>query len=227
MDLTIGDLELKDVGIPVIWGSRAIAQGSDRRLSVINLSSTPERLEILADQPAPGVNFVPILGGFRILAFREGGYDYNKNERTLTSPGGELPDCQIDDQYVRVGTEVFPKSTDYLTDAILTVSSNNVGITTQIPHGLRKLVVRNAPNPAIPEHTFILTGTSLTGQTVKIARGICECNTERDLRKEFALGVNEHWRCPDCDRTYSFDGDRIKVAASSSPLGPIGAMASR
>src|SRR3954452_19286057 len=101
MDIRVGTRILADIGIPVLWGDRAVAQDSDRRLSVIDYRSEPARLEILEDRPAPGINFVPTVSGFRILPLRGGPYEYNKTDKTLTSTTNELPECQIDESFVR------------------------------------------------------------------------------------------------------------------------------
>jgi hypothetical protein len=152
MDLKVGTRELQDVGIPLLWGDRAVVQDSHNRLSVVNYGSRPTRLEILEDQPAPGANFVPTTGGFRILSFPAGSYDFNVQDRTLSSPTNDLPECQIDELNVRVGEEVYPKSADYRTDSSLQVTAHDVRLVTRLPRALAKLVTEQVPNPDIPEH---------------------------------------------------------------------------
>jgi hypothetical protein len=109
MDLWIGSQSLRDVDVTLLWGSRAIVQDRQGKLSVVDLSLRPARLEILRDRPAPGINFVPTIGGFRILSYPDGSYDYNPKDKILTSGAGDLPNCQIDGQFIRVGTSVLQR----------------------------------------------------------------------------------------------------------------------
>jgi hypothetical protein len=231
MDIRVGTQILEDVGIPVVWGDRAIVQHSERRLSVIDSRSQPARLEILKDQPAPGVNFVPTLSGFRILPFRGGAYEYNKTDKTLTSATNDLPECQIGEDYVRVGSGIVHKNPDHRTDASLLVTASDVRLVNRLPDMLAELIADDVPNPDIPEHSFILSGKTSTGESIKVARGICECNVDHDLSKEFFLNSGERWICPDCENIYSFDGERIAVTrpitGTPPPDGSILAIVSR
>ena len=72
---------------------------------------------------------------------------------------------------------------------------------------------RYAANPDIPETPFIVTGTTLTGEPVTVALGVCVCHENRGPGfGKFWLRPGEQWVCPECDRTYLFDGHRIDIA---------------
>jgi hypothetical protein len=71
------------------------------------------------------------------------------------------------------------------------------------------------PNPHIPENAFIVTGTTFSGEAVKVAIGVCVCNVTRDESKgRFWLRAGESWSCPQCGRVYVFDGERIEIFRS-------------
>src|SRR5712692_9899225 len=104
MNLRMGGQYFKDVQIPLLWGTRAVLQDKQGRLSVIDLSSDTASLEILADEPAAGVAFAPRVDGYVILADGRELYAYNPQERLLSSISLELPECQILPRGIRVGT---------------------------------------------------------------------------------------------------------------------------
>ncbi len=142
MDIRVGNRVLKDVDVPLLWGNRAVIQHRLGNLSVIDLGSRPARLEILEDQPAPGVSFAPTISGFRILASPDGPYNYNPKDRTLASWSGNLPDCQIDEQYVRVGESVLGRSATFGADVGPRVTSNRVIFELSLPAELAELIGR-------------------------------------------------------------------------------------
>lgn len=39
------------------------------------------------------------------------------------------------------------------------------------------------PSPRIPEHAFIVEGNTQTGESVKVAVGVCVCNANHDVAK--------------------------------------------
>ena len=72
---------------------------------------------------------------------------------------------------------------------------------------------RYGPNPDLPEHPVIVAGTTLTGEPISVALGVCDCNENRDPGVgKYWLRPGEQWSCPDCDRTYLFDGQRVDIA---------------
>lgn len=75
------------------------------------------------------------------------------------------------------------------------------------------------PNPHIPENSFIVEGTSATGEPTTIAVGVCVCNANRDVVKgKFWLRAGEQWSCPECRRVYTFDGERISITEAADAM---------
>ena len=72
---------------------------------------------------------------------------------------------------------------------------------------------RYALNPDIPRRTFIATATPAAGEPFKVAVGVCTCHDDQEFaQRKFLLLAGEQWVCPECDRTYLFDGERIDIA---------------
>jgi hypothetical protein len=72
---------------------------------------------------------------------------------------------------------------------------------------------RYALNPDIPIRSFIATATPAVGEPFKVAVGVCACHDDQDpAQRKFWLLAGEQWVCPECDRTYLFDGERVDIA---------------
>jgi len=136
MNLKMGNQVFTNVAIPVLWGSRAIIQDENSRLHVLDLSSPTPLPEIVGDQPASGIEYQPIIGGFRV--FREGAevYTYLSEEKVLRSDTLGLPECQITPSHIRVGTSVFSGNVIANTPVGLTITRDGIGIGGAIPKGL-------------------------------------------------------------------------------------------
>ena len=134
MDLRMGSHLFRGVTILLLWGKRAIIQDKQERLSVIDLSGSKARIEVLGDNPAPGVDFAPTFSGFKIFENGVALYHYEPAGKWLQSLSLDLPDCEVTPLGIRVGESIF--SNNYIN-----VSSEGIGIEASLPPGLAKLVV--------------------------------------------------------------------------------------
>jgi hypothetical protein len=143
MDLRMGSQTLTDVQIPLLWGSRAVAQDPQGRLSVTDLSSGIFKPEIINDRPAPGVSSQSLPGGdaFEILSQGEPIYSYDPGEKTLTSIDLGLPDCQITLEQIRVGSAVFSGNTLVGCGVGIAVTEDGVAVGAPLPPSLAELVL--------------------------------------------------------------------------------------
>lgn len=126
VNLQIANQSFQDVRIPLQWGDRLILQEPNRALSVVYLGGGVPTLEILRNQPAPGVGFLPTWSGFQILSFPRDVYEFNVLERSFSSPTLGLPDVQIDEFYVRVGAQIFPNLAGFGESAGLQVTRSGI-----------------------------------------------------------------------------------------------------
>jgi len=141
MNLKMGSQTFINVRVPVLWGTRAIIQDQQGRLSVIDLGGDTARLEILGDKPAPGVEFVPGIDGFRIFGNGKELYRYDPAKKTLSSIGLGLPECEIGRWQIRVGSNIFSGNTIAGFDVGIAIKEDGIAVGAPLPSGLARLVV--------------------------------------------------------------------------------------
>ena len=141
MRLQISGNTMDGVTIPLLWGKKAILQHPDGKLSIIDLSSSSARVEILKDEPAPKVTYRPIDDGYE---FQNNGvsYSYYPNERRLVSNSSALPTCIFNNQGLQIGGSFFQGNTIVGREVgIIVYEGGDVGIGAPLPPGLARLVV--------------------------------------------------------------------------------------
>jgi hypothetical protein len=106
VDIQLGEQVLRNVQIPLLWGSRAISQDRQGHLSVVDLSEGI-RVEILDDRPVPDLPIARNGHGFDVLLDGKPLYHYDPEEKTLASAELGLPECQVSRRFVRVGANRF------------------------------------------------------------------------------------------------------------------------
>jgi hypothetical protein len=144
MNLVLPNYSFHDAWIPVLWGDRAIVEERSGTLSVIAIENFFPSLEIVRDQPAPGVNFSIIWGGFQIMRFPNVIYQFNVREKLFTSQTLGLPEVQIAQSYVRVGAEIYPNFSNFDGLVGVQVTPNGVQVGALLPMPLMGLVERRA-----------------------------------------------------------------------------------
>lgn len=141
MNIRMGGQLFADVSIPLLWGRRAVVQDQVGRLSIIDLSRTRARLEVLADKPAPGVEFVPDVDGFRIRDEGRDLYRYNPKAKQLAALAGALPEVQLTPTGTRVGSNFIGGGTISGFGVGISVQEDSMSIGGPLPPGLAALVV--------------------------------------------------------------------------------------
>ena len=116
-------------------------QDQEGRLSVINLESGDAKLEILGDEPAEGIEFVPVDDGFGILDNGKLIYEYNPEEKKLSSIELALPDCHISASQIRIGTNTFSNNIVSGFGVGIKVDEGSIAIGAPLPPGLARLVI--------------------------------------------------------------------------------------
>lgn len=142
MRLKLGGSTFDNVKIPVLWGKRAVLQDSSGRLSVVDLSGSVAKIEILGDKVAVGVRFSPTTDGFRVLTHdRKALYTFSPLARRLTSESLGLPELQIKASQIRIGTNTFGSSVVSGFGVGIVVDEQGISIGAPLPEGLAALVV--------------------------------------------------------------------------------------
>ncbi len=140
MDLIINSHSFQNIRIPVIWGERAIVQEPNTILSVIDIGDVMPALEILRNRPAPGISFLPTRSGFQVMRSPGDLYQFNVEERTFSTQTLGLADVQIDDFYIRVGTQVYPNLDGFEAAGRLQVTPDDVKVGVPMPFALFRLI---------------------------------------------------------------------------------------
>jgi hypothetical protein len=142
MNLRMGSQAFVNVQIPLLWGSRAVIQDGQGKLSIINLAGDHAVLEVLEDEPAEGIRFAPRVGGFAII--EEGGtdvYEVNPTARTITPKSLALPPVTISPSYLKIGGSTLQNNmvSDFAVGVLVTETGLAIGA--PLPPGLAALRV--------------------------------------------------------------------------------------
>jgi hypothetical protein len=139
MNLRVGGNTFWNVTVPVLWGQRAILQDKFGKLSVVDLSGPKPRVELLADEPAVGVEFRPILNGVALIQAGTTLYTFDKLEKTLSSVTLSLPEIQVTESSIRVGSLELVNNRIIGYGVGVAVSPTSVSIGAPLPAGLSEL----------------------------------------------------------------------------------------
>ena len=142
MNLRMGSQLFMNVQIPLLWGARAIVQDAHGHLSVVDLSGESAHVEVLADEPAPGVEFRPRVDGVVILQNGLELYSYNPREKTLSGLSLGLPEVQISATGTRIGTNWFSGNVVTGYGVGIAVSKEGISLGAPLPPKLAKLTLQ-------------------------------------------------------------------------------------
>ena len=142
MNLRMGSQLFVDVQIPLLWGTRAILEDLEERLSIINLADEQAILEVLEDEPAQGIPFAPSVEGFVIMDAKGTElYKVNPAGKSITPLSLKLLPVTISRDAIRVGTNTFQGNMVSGFGVGISVTENGIGLGGPIPPGLAALRV--------------------------------------------------------------------------------------
>lgn len=139
MNLRMGSQVFENVEIPLLWGDRAIIQDAHGRLSVIALAGQLPTLEIVGDQPAPGIRFRPVASGVVILGDGKDLYSYDAGRHSLSSISLGLPDVSLRPDALLVGSNRFSGNRVSGFGVGIAVRQDGIAVGAPLPPGLAKL----------------------------------------------------------------------------------------
>jgi|WetSurMetagenome_2_1015567.scaffolds.fasta_scaffold155751_2 hypothetical protein len=139
MNLSMGSQVFENVEVPVLWGDRAIIEDSHGRLSVIALAGQSAQLEIVGNEPAPGVHFRPTTIGIVIIGSDRDLYSFDAANRTLSSISFGLPDIRFEPGALMIGTNRFSGNRISGFGVGIVVRTDGIAIGAPLPAGLAKL----------------------------------------------------------------------------------------
>jgi len=141
MNINLGGQVFVGIQIPLLWGTRAILQDKETRLSVIDLSEIEAKIEILGDKPASGIEYSFNIEGFTIIKNGYEIYKYNPTDKLITSIALNLPECKISPKEIRIGSSIFSGNMIVGYGIGIFVSEHGMGMGAPLPPNLAKLIV--------------------------------------------------------------------------------------
>lgn len=142
MNLRMGSHAFLNVQVPLLWGTRAVVQDPQGRLSIINLAGPRANLEVLEDEPAQGVSYAPRVDGFVIMdADGTELYKVNPTAKSIESLSLNLLPVTISREFIRVGTNTFQGNMVSGFGVGISVTEQGIGLGGPLPPGLAALQV--------------------------------------------------------------------------------------
>ena len=141
MNLKMGNQRFENVEIPLLWGKRAILEDKKGSISIISLEGTEAVIEVLGNKPAPNIQYEPIEDGFKVIVNGQELYSFDPKRRTITGLSLKLPECEIQNTGIRVGSNLFSGNMIVGYGVGIVVDERGIGMGAPLPEGLAKLVV--------------------------------------------------------------------------------------
>lgn len=139
MDFRLGSQSYIGVKIPLLWGSRAVFSHPSGELSVIDIGGESAFPEIVSDVPWNQVEYAEKEDGFVIYRGDKQAYFYSPPRKLFRDMAGSLPECEILDEYTRVGTNKIGGGMIAGYGVGIGVSENGFFMGGPVPPGLAKL----------------------------------------------------------------------------------------
>lgn len=141
MNIQFGSQTFKNVQVPVLWGQRAIIAHPNGKLSIIDLSGSVALPEIVADTPWTNIEFSEKEDGFIIFKNDDPLYFFSPRRRLIRDMKGTLPECQITNQNIRIGSNTIASSMISGSQVGIGISENGFFIGGPMPSELAELKV--------------------------------------------------------------------------------------
>ena len=141
MNINFGSQIFQNVEIPILWGDRAILQDKDGKISIISLAGEIAKIEILGNKPAPNITYEIVDGGYKIIDEQIELYIFYPEKNTISGLSIMLPDCEINENEIRIGTNKFVGNMFHGFGIGIIVSENGIGMGSPLPEKLAKLVI--------------------------------------------------------------------------------------
>ena len=141
MNLNMGSQKFEDVKIPLLWGKRAILEDKTGRISIILLDGKKAVIEVLGNEPAPNIQYESIEDGFKVIFNGQELYSFNKERRVIKGLSRRLPECEIQGDGVRIGSNILSGNKEIGFGVGVVVYEQRIVMGADLPEGLARLVV--------------------------------------------------------------------------------------
>lgn len=141
MNFHFGSSTFSNVKIPILWGTRAVLAHPSGALSIIDVGGEKATPEVVSNTPWDGVEYAEHEDGF--IIYRDGDKQYfcSIERKLLRDLKGELPECVITKDEIRIGTNTIGRSMISGFPVGIGVSKDGFFIGGQMPAGLAKLEI--------------------------------------------------------------------------------------
>ena len=139
MDFRLGNQTFRGVKIPLLWGTRAILSHSSGSLSIIDLGGEKAIPEVIANEPWQQIEYSEKEDGFVIYRNDVQAYFYSPARKLFKDLSGSLPECEITDEFTRIGTNKISGGMVSGFGVGVGVSENGFFMGGPIPPGLAEL----------------------------------------------------------------------------------------
>lgn len=139
--MQFGSQILSNIKIPMLWGKRALISHPNNKISIIDLSGTKALPEIVADEPWLNIEFVEKEDGYIIFKDDEPQYFYSPPRRIIRDLQGSLPECQITNNNIRIGSNTIGSSMITGFEVGIGIDENGFFIGGSMPSGLAELKI--------------------------------------------------------------------------------------
>lgn len=141
MDIRFGSQVFSGVQIPLLWGARAVIGHPGGELSIIDLSGDLAKPEIVSNTPWKGVEYSEKEDGFVIYSDGKPSYFFSPSRKIIRDLSGKLPECEITNEQVRIGTNTIRNSMIQGFQVGMGVTENGFFIGGSAPKGLAPLII--------------------------------------------------------------------------------------
>jgi hypothetical protein len=136
-----------NVKIPILWGKRAVIGHPSGKLSVIDLGDAKARPEIVNDLPWVQIQYSESEDGYVIFKDATAVYFYAPPRKLLRDLSGSLPECQLLNDTIRVGTSEVSGNVVSGSPVGIGISEAGFSIGGPMPAGLAELVIESSSTP--------------------------------------------------------------------------------
>lgn len=140
MNVTFGTQIFNNVYVPMLWGKRAVIGHTSGELSVIDLSDSAACPEVVSDKPWSNIEFSEKEDGYIIFKGGDQSFFYSPPRKLLRDLEGNLPECEISDRHIRIGTNTVQNSIISGSQVGIGVSEDGFFMGGPMPEGLAKLI---------------------------------------------------------------------------------------
>lgn len=141
MNIKMSSQIFKDVEIPLLWGKRAVMEDKEGKMYIIALDGEKAVVEVIANEPAPNIEYELIENGFKIILNGNDIYSFDPNKKIITSISLNLPECELNKSHTRIGSNIISGCSISGFGIGIVVDEQGMGIGAPLPEGLARLVI--------------------------------------------------------------------------------------